>query len=366
MSSSGVESLSGVHFNAAKNQLFLVQDLGRLRIIQLNSNGNHLQLTDRNLGGDLEGITQIDEQKNEFWVLDENNLSIKKYQYNNNFSSVNVARTWDLSLPQSGMIASTDGGPEGICFVPDQALSDANFISSLSGLPYQSQKGMGGLVFIAHQINGEIWVFDINENVNNDYVLVGRYLTNRNESCGLEFDRSTGLLYILHNIDNNFMEVTDLSATQINGQYKLNALYEFNITIPTNGGKNIEGIALAPKCENLDNQRLWLARDVTGTNANSALKEFAPISLVGDCENSSSLVQDNQNLRLVYPNPVENELNIVRPFEYIEAYEIWDISGRKIQFGILESKEVALRVEDLEQGVYLLIMGGIAIKFQKR
>ena len=148
MSSNGVEGLSGAHYNATKNQLFLVQDQGRLRVIQLNEQtGNHLQLTDRNLGGDLEGITQINDDDNEFWVINENDYRIERFQYNVNFSTVNLVRSFDLLLPQSGMIASNDGGPEGICFVPDSFLTQSGFVSSISGAAYSSQKGMRGLIF---------------------------------------------------------------------------------------------------------------------------------------------------------------------------------------------------------------------------
>ena len=139
MSASGIEGLSGVHFNAAKNQLFVVQDIGRLRVIQLNNQtGNHLQLTNRNLGGDLEGIMQINDEDNEFWVINENDYLIERYAYNNNFSNVDLQRSWNLLLPISGM-QETNGGPEGICFVPDSFLVASGFVSSVSGQPYTSQ-----------------------------------------------------------------------------------------------------------------------------------------------------------------------------------------------------------------------------------
>lgn len=357
MSASGVEGLSGVHFNPVKNQLFLVQDIGRLRVIQLNNQtGNHLQLTDRNLGGDLEGITQINDEDNEFWVINENDYRIERFQYNANFSTVTLVRSWDLLLPQSGMSASNDGGPEGICFVPDSFLTQSGFVSSVSGAAYTSQKGMGGLIFIAHQVLGQIWVFDINQNVNNDYVLVGKYNTKRLESCGLSFDRSTGLLYILHNIDNNYLEVCDLSVAQVGQEYKLNSVQEFNVSIPTNGGKNIEGVALQPKCNDTQNPTLWLVRDVSGNQSANALKQFRPFGLLGSCEQASTETYSTNDQLLFYPNP--NLGVIYFNFESPEPFEvqILDTQGKIVAQHFCSAQQKELVISDLTPGIYILVI----------
>jgi hypothetical protein len=358
MSASGVEGLSGVHYNPTKNQLFLVQDIGRMRIIQLNAQGNHLQLTDRNLGCDLEGIMQINDSDNEFWVLCENEYIIKRYQYNANFSSVTVVRSWDLLLPQSGM-EETIEGPEGICFVPDSYLDSANFISSVSGQPYTSQKGMGGLVFVAHQNLGQIWVFDINKNLNNDYVLVGVYNTNRMESCGLSFDKSTGLLYILHNIDNNYLEVCDLSVSFVNDEYKLNMVQEFNVTLPTNGGKNIEGVAVSPKCDMPDEQTVWLVRDVTGPQSVNSLKEFRPFGLVGSCVIAG--ISEENNIYSLAPNPVENVLYCQNAAEQTNAV-IYNLQGKEVGFFLLESGQNQFDLSHLDAGIYFFTSGSFTQK----
>jgi hypothetical protein len=355
MSASGVEGLSGVHFNPSKNQLFLVQDNGRLRVIQLNEQtGNHLQLTDRNLGGDLEGITQINDEDNEFWVINENDYRIERFQYNANFSTVNLVRSYDLLLPQSGMSDSNDGGPEGICFVPDSFLNQSGFVSSVSGAAYTSQKGMGGLIFIAHQNLGQIWVFDVNQNVNDDYMLVGCYNTNRLESCGLSFDKSTGLLYILHNIDNNYLEVCDLSVTQVGQNFKLNKIQEFNVTIPTNGGKNIEGVALSPKCEEPQNPAVFLVRDVSGNQSTNALKQFRPFGLLGACGDLSTNESAQENEIPFYPNPssglVYFNLQSSESFEI----EIMDLQGKLMSRQDCSSEQNELQLPHLPPGVYLL------------
>jgi hypothetical protein len=99
---------------------------------------------------------------------------------------------------------------------------------------YSSVKGLGGLFFVAHQDEGYVWVFDVNPNSNNDFAYVGKYQTNHTESCDLAFDRSTGLLYILHNIiGNNRLEVTNLSTSLNGSSRKFIPLNDYQITNPT-------------------------------------------------------------------------------------------------------------------------------------
>jgi hypothetical protein len=364
MSSAGVESLSGIHYNSSKNQLFMVQDIGRLRVIQLNhQSGNHLQLTDRNLGGDPEGITQINDVDNEFWVINENDYRIERYQHNNNFSTVNLHRSWDLLLPQSGMISSNDGGPEDICFVPDSFLSDAGFISSVSGEAYTSQKGMEGLIFIAHQNLGEIWVFDINQDVNDDFTLVGKYGTNRQESCGLSFDISTGLLYVLHNINNNYLEVCSLATLQVGQNYKLNTVQEFNVTVPTNGGKNIEGVAVGPKCENTQNPILWLVRDVTGSQSINALKQFQPFGLLGTCDDLTNQTGQTLNEPLLFPNPSSGIFKINQEIHGETDLEIYDLQGKIVSQIKHFDSSTPIDLSHLNKGFYFVKIDNQLIKF---
>lgn len=354
MSSSGVEGLSGVHYNPTKKQLFMVQDLGRLRVIQLNEQtGNHLQLTDRNLGGDPEGITQINDEENEFWVINENDHKIERYQYNNNFSSVNMIRSWNLLSPQAGMSESSNGGPEGICFIPDSYLQNSGFLSSITGLSYTSQKGMGGLIFIAHQDQGKIWVYDINQNVNDDLVLVGIYNTNRQESCGLSFDKSTGLLYILHNLDNNYLEVSNLGVILQGQNYKFNMVQEFHVTVPTNGGKNIEGVAVSPKCEDQQYPTLWLVRDISGSNSVHALRQFRPFGLLGTCD--ASLVNNGEKSELpLYPNPSSGLVNINFEITQNTTFEIIDSQGKTMLRIECTAGDKFLDLTGLSCGVYLV------------
>jgi hypothetical protein len=202
-------------------------------------------------------------------------------------------------------------------------------------------------------------VFDINKNLNNDYVLVGVYNTNRMESCGLSFDKSTGLLYILHNIDNNYLEVCDLSVSFVNDEYKLNMVQEFNVTLPTNGGKNIEGVAVSPKCDMPDEQTVWLVRDVTGPQSVNSLKEFRPFGLVGSCVIAG--ISEENNIYSLAPNPVENVLYCQNAAEQTNAV-IYNLQGKEVGFFLLESGQNQFDLSHLDAGIYFFTSGSFTQK----
>ncbi|MFZ4725544.1 MAG: T9SS type A sorting domain-containing protein [Paludibacter sp.] len=156
---------------------------------------------------------------------------------------------------------------------------------------------MGGLMFIAHQDGGYIWVFDVNPSVNNDFAYVGKYKTNRSESCDLSFDNSTGLLYILHNVSDNYLEVNDLHTSVSSSEYKFSIIKEYYIPNPASGSNNIEGFAISPKFPDVATQNAWLCRDVNkDTEIIDAIKWFSPFSGEGtnlQTEISSPTVNTN-------------------------------------------------------------------------
>jgi hypothetical protein len=207
-----------------------------------------------------------------------------------------------------------NSGPEGITFVPDSALSAINFISQDSNLPYVSKKGMNGLIFIAHQDGGFVWVFDINPNVSNDFLFVGKYKTSRDESCDLAFDKSTGMLYILHNTGSNYLEVTDLSTSDISDNVKkFNQKTEYFLPNPSTN-INIEGFALANKCPETNMMGAWLCRDASSSDASSiktdVLRWFSPFEAFGDCNSLSIEKSTFVNDFLAYPNPTNGNITI--------------------------------------------------------
>mgnify|MGYP000913345406 CR=1 FL=1 len=315
MDAAGIDELSGLHWNPNNNRLYAVQNNGRVRVLQYNPTANTFaQLGSKTLSGGPEGITQANLSANEFYVIDENNYEIQKYTHNSSFSTVNQSRHWSLLSAPSPMQDTGNTGPEGICFVPDSYLTAAGFTSSETGQLYTSTKGAGGLFFVAHQDGGYIWVFDLNPNVNNDFAFVGKYQTNRQESCDLAFDRSTGLLYILHNIDDNYLEVTDMTLAAAPGSAAVfHSVAEYFIPTAGDGNENFEGFALMPKCNSTVTGSAWLCRDVSNNEdasiLTSSLKRFTNFTAAGNCTPLSQNTFDTVPIG-IYPNPFETEITL--------------------------------------------------------
>lgn len=285
MDKNGITELSGLHWNPSFKRLYAVQDNGKLKVLQMNKTGNAFsQIANISDLGGPEGIMQVDYNANEFYTIDENSYQIRRYTHNSDFQRVTLANKWNLLISPSLMPNSGNDGPEGIEFVPDKYLKSIGFISSETDEKYISTKGMGGLIFIAHQKKGYVWVFDVNPNKDDDYAFVGKYKTNQNESCDLAFDRSTGLLYILHNTENNTLEVTDLSTELKAGKRKFITKNEYEIPNPSEN-TNIEGFAITSKFEDSKHVSVWLCRDVDNKK-NALLKKdclrwFSPIDADG-------------------------------------------------------------------------------------
>lgn len=263
LDSSGVIELSGLHYNPMKNTLYAVQDNGGLYLLKHDvKTNNFVQLGNTIHLGGPEGICQVNYELDEFYTIDEKNYEICRFSHNADLSKVTLMHKWSLLLEASHMVNTDNDGPEGIEFIPDSYLKKAGFVSSETDEKYVSKKGMGGLIFIAHQKKGLIWVFDVNPEKDDDYEFVGKYKTSQNESCDLAFDRSTGLLYILHNTDGNSLEVTDLTTKGHVGKERFNTVAEYPIP-NLKGNKNIEGVAITPKFSNTDTSGFWLCRDVS-------------------------------------------------------------------------------------------------------
>ncbi len=185
--------------------------------------------------GDLEGITQASSVSDRIFAIDEKARTIRSYR----ISDGAALTTWLLAtIPDWG-----NSGPEGIGFVPDSWLARSGFVDA-GGNPYTQSvygaNGFGGLVFIAVQTSGWVYAFDLKND--GTYTYVGRYLTSRLESCEVTFDASVGRLYILHNIDGNFLQVTDLTSTVSGSDRRFNTIAEFQVPSTS----NIEGFAVTP------------------------------------------------------------------------------------------------------------------------
>jgi hypothetical protein len=359
MSTAGVTEASGLHWNPLTQRLYLVQDDGRLRVLQYSAGTDSFSaLANKTIPGGPEGITQVDFSANEFYVVDENNYEIRKFSNSENFSNITETHHWDLLQPPSPIPDTGNTGPEGICFVPDAALAAVGFVSATSGNAYTSAKGMGGLIFIAHQNGGYLWVFDVNPNADNDFLYVGKYKTNRSESCDLAFDRSTSLLYILHNIDSNYLEVTDLGSSIESGERKMHDVSEYFIANPTMN-VNVEGVAITPKCDEIGNASVWLCRDVStseGSLSTDVLRRFKPFASDGACALGNAAFTVDNRPELQYQGGVLTVTCAVPDATIV----IYGLSGKKMAEKKADGLSARFDAGNWPAGIYLISVGGNA------
>jgi hypothetical protein len=359
MDANGINDLSGLHWNPVTNRLYCVQGDGRLRILQMDtSTMGFTQIANKTLLDGPEGITQVNFSANEFYTIDENNYEIRKFTHNAAFGNLTEAKHWDLLASPSPMEDTGNNGPEGIVFVPDAALNAAGFVSQQTGALYTSVKGMGGLLFIAHQNEGVVWVFDVNPNTNNDFAYVGKYETSRLESCDMAFDRTTGLLYILHNIDANYIETTDLTSVATSGNARKFVTHnEYFLGNPTDGNINIEGFALMPKCPDSNTLGAWLCRDVENNEGDSVLQDairwFSPFTADGSCTPPLSVGEFAENQIRVYPNP-GNHMVTVSGLESQGNIRVINNIGQVVMEKMTMDPAFTFDVSGLQSGLYFI------------
>lgn len=216
-------------------------------------------------GGDFEGICQADYGEEVVYVMVEGVDQIREYDVST-FGNDKLNRQWKIGehVPTAG-----GAGSEGITFVPNTWLKREGFVDG-SGKPYLSTNGMEGIMLVAHQNGGGIFAFDLDRK-KGKFHFVGEYMTSKGESSGLEFDRSTGLLYIWHNTGPNYLEITDLSSTASGTKRRLNSLAEY--TGPKGG--NLEGFAATP-AEDPNNWCLIVDDDCQNGAALMWYKDFKP------------------------------------------------------------------------------------------
>lgn len=239
------KNLSGSHWNDVTRTLWVcLNGPGKFWALVQDVNGNFQVATQNgrrgewNAAGDLEAITQVDLEEPSVYVMNEAQGLIQKYNVSTYGVSV-LERQWDITpyVP----VYDGSSGPEGMTFVPDESLEQNGFVDA-NGAAYTSQNGMGGLMMVAHQKGGAIYAFDLDPN-SNLVEFVGAYKTLRGESSGLEFDRSSGKLFIWHNTGSNYLEVTDLTSyVDANNQRRFTSVKEY---LGPKGG-NLESIALTP------------------------------------------------------------------------------------------------------------------------
>ncbi len=237
------KNLSGAHWNHATRTLWVcINGPGRFWAIVPTPQGGLAvdtaggQIGEFSVPGDIEGITQVEGDDASVYVLLEDLDRIRRYDVSSLGHPVLIGEFNILPY----VPAYRDGaGSEGITFVPDSSLAARGFVDA-HGQPCTSRYGLGGLMFVAHQRDGAVYVFDLDP-VRNAVTFVGRYITSRGESSGLEFGGSSASLYIWHNTDGNYLERTDLtSQVGADGARRFMTVQEFR---GPKGG-NLEGIAI--------------------------------------------------------------------------------------------------------------------------
>ncbi len=173
------------------------------------------------------------------------------------YSDVSRVHNWSLAEIENG-----NSGGEGLTFVPDTFLVAQGFVDPL-GSPYQSVNGMGGLMFVGFQGNGDLYVYDLNPDDNDGVIFVGQYKTGGNETAGLEFDRSTGVMHIWHDENIDQLEIVTLASEVVgNGRKMATQVTYSGPDLTAEMASNIEGIAVVPVDACVDGRRrLWLLTD---------------------------------------------------------------------------------------------------------
>ena len=238
------QDLSGAVWNPASRTLWLCRNGGPSKVWALVEDGAGGYQIDTAGGamaewsdfGDAEAVAQVDfSEPNIVYVLDEKAGAISEFDLS--MGGVKVEQShWDLSAELGG------SGAEGMTFVPDAFLTAQGFVDQ-NGDPYVSTMGSGGLMFVGHQSQGELYVYDLNR-ADSTSLFVGRYETGGDETAGLEFDRSTGQLMLWHDAGIDQLEIVSLSSTLQGNERKMDTIVTYDSPSPQN--ENLEGIAVQP------------------------------------------------------------------------------------------------------------------------
>ncbi len=356
MDTLGVVELSGLYWNPLTSRLYVINNIGGLKVMELNAgSGSFTQIANQSIGGGPEGITLADDAAGELYVIDENSYKIIRYSHAVDFSNITEARSWNLLSPPSPMPNTANFGPEGIAFIPDSFLTVSGFVSEASGQLCTSSKGMGGLMFIAHQEQGYVWAFDLNPDVTDDFAFVGKYKTNSTESCDLAFDRSTGLLYILHNAAQNTLEVVSLSIDSSGSEMKLATINEYAVPNPA-GNINIEGFAITPKCADTSGVSAWLCRDVTSIEIlyqTDCIRWFNPFQADGDCPDvntASTETATGREIEIFWNYP--SGLLTINSDEIIRSYVVCNSMGSMVEKRIPGTLSLEINTQAYSNGIY--------------
>jgi hypothetical protein len=235
------------------------------------------------IGGDIEACAQVDHSAaDEIYLLSETQGRIARVADISGTPTVLAA--WNLEVTNNGHALPPETpagiGAEGLEFAPDAQLLAAGFRFPDGSAFTGSTKGMGGLMFVGHQFEGRLHVFDLNPVASDDFINHGSFLTSADETAGLHFDRTSGKMFVWHNpSDVNSLEISMLSSNASVG--KIDTLKLFDSAMPSG---NIEGIAVVDQAECSQfgaaefDRLLFLTRDAQSPN----LVYFAEFPCRGD------------------------------------------------------------------------------------
>ena len=246
-------NLSGAAWNPETHTLWLGSNAGPARVwavdltdpaapfIPSDADGRAVWGNEEDFD-DLEALTFAHYGASDvLFLLAEDDNTITQWDFSD-FEEADKIQTYELT----GLLPAPAGfdGAEAITFVPDRFLAAQGFKNG-DGDRVQSTGGLGGLMFVGHQAQGRLYAFDLNPSTGG-VALVGVYDTSANETAGLEFDRSTGLLYIWHGGGAPTLEVARLSSSSDGGDRVLDAQRIYlSPGVPDGGLNNMEGFALA-------------------------------------------------------------------------------------------------------------------------
>ena len=241
-----VEKISAARHGTLDSQsLWVVRQNRRIWEFAYETDNFQLQQTlmlPSAIGSDIEACAQVNQwDTEELYTLAENEGRLARIA--DVGGTPTVLCSWNLQGTNNGnnMPPETNGlGAEGLEFVPDANLLSAGFRFP-DGTPFNgSAKGMGGLIFVGHQLGGRLHVFDINPDVPEDFINHGSFSTPETEIAGLHFDRTNGLMHVWHNTSSgNAMSISSLSSDDSIGT--IDTIEHYDSDMPSG---NLEGIAI--------------------------------------------------------------------------------------------------------------------------
>ena len=286
--SGGGADLSGATWNPSSQSLWVVRQNRQIWEFAYETDNFQLQQTlmlPSAIGSDIEACAQVNQwDTEELYTLAENEGRLARIA--DVGGTPTVLCSWNLQGTNNGnnMPPETNGlGAEGLEFVPDANLLSAGFRFP-DGTPFNgSAKGMGGLIFVGHQLGGRLHVFDINPDVPQDFINHGSFTTSETEIAGLHFDRTNGLMHVWHNTSSgNVMSISSLSSDDSIGT--IDTIERYDSDMPSG---NLEGITIVnlESCGEFGSEELerviFLTRD--GGSPNLIYFNAFPCTQPGAC-----------------------------------------------------------------------------------